>query len=304
MSAKKESEEIVSGIVGNNTSPGNPDLKSRKKASKRSDKLRKKIEETADRIQHETRELAKEIIVKRLEESMDKEIEKLGIKLNLSEDKKRDIRSIIRGYKYAEILENAMIRGSVDATEKMLTQFFNRQAKNLGIKKYEDGFRDIKRTIDKVEKFTRRLDDLEKLSSGEHVEKLVKGMRQNLLKSIGIADFCKKLDNFMNQGGIYKRLTGSSFSSSGMMAPFFKKLESGIGKKLEGKLKPFIAKHIKVVKKISDTVRKIKDKIKLAEQHFKKMIKSYEDKARKYAEGVAKKVANEIMSKIKIGLKF
>jgi len=85
MSAKKESEEIVSGIVGN-TSPGNPDTKNRKKASKRSDKLRKKIEETADRIQHETRELAKEIIIKRLEESMDKEIEKLGIKLNLSED--------------------------------------------------------------------------------------------------------------------------------------------------------------------------------------------------------------------------
>ena len=313
-SIQEKSTALVNQIVAGN----NPDIikptfeeinrsiqETQEEVRKRIAQAKQKVTEQAERNALDIRELSKLVIIKRLEESMDNAIDRVGTRLNMSEDTKIKIRSIIRGYKYSEITESPIVADAVSKTEKVIADFCKQQEKIFReADKIGEGFSKINDKVEnfskKIDNFTKKAEDFSKLTEEEQINKILNSISNGIKNNKGLDDFCKKVDKLINANGLYKQLTGEDFNSKNMLLPILSKIEKNIGQKLEGKLKPFIDEHIEVVKKISETVKKVWEKIKEAEKHFKEMLKKYEDMAKKMAEDFTKKLADEISKRVKI----
>lgn len=313
-SIQEKSTVLVNQIVAGN----NPDIikptfeeinrsiqETQEEVRKRMAQAKQRVTEQAERNALDIRELSKLVIIKRLEESMDNAIDRVGTRLNMSEDTKIKIRSIIRGYKYSEITESPIVADAISKTEKVIADFCKQQEKIFReADKIGEGFSKINDKVEnfskKIDNFTKKAEDFSKLTEEEQINKILNSITNGIKNNKGLDDFCKKVDKLINVNGLYKQLTGEDFNSKNMLLPILSKIEKNIGQKLEGKLKPFIDKHIEVVKKISETVKKVWEKIKEAEKHFKEMLKKYEDMAKKMAEDFTKKLADEISKRVKI----
>lgn len=265
-------------------------------------KMNQKVEEQNQKNSLDIRDLAQVIVNKRLEEAMDEAIEKLGERTNMSEEMKIKIRSIIRGYKFAELTQGTFLVDAVSSTERYLNDLCSQQLKVFAIA--NDKINNLDNKIlswtSKVDTFMEKIEAFSKLEEAEQISKIINGITNGVKVADKLDDLCKKIDGFVNADGVYKQITGLDFNSKDMFIPVLTNIENNIGQKFIGQLKPFISKHIEVVQKISETVKNVEEQVKLAMENFKNVIKEYEDMAKNIANEFTSKLASEISSKINI----
>lgn len=305
--AAKESDELLQDIFSKINSPFCSTQKNAQNLRQGTEdiknvvaKTKQKIEERAQKNALDLRELSKILVAKRLEEAMNEAINKIGP--NISEESKTQIRAIIRGYKFAELTQGTFLMNAVGATEKYLTDLCSQQQKlfDKANNKLTDIDNRINSWFSKIDSFTEKVDVFNKLEETEQIGKIIESMTNGIKNATTLDALCQKIDKFVNIDGTYKQLTGFDFNSKDMLLPVLSNIERNIGKKFIGQLKPFISKHIEVVKKIAETVKGIEKQVRAATEHFRKIIKQYEDMAKNIANELTSKLASEISSRVNI----
>lgn len=267
-------------------------------------KAQQKAEEADQKNTIAIWDLSKQMVAKRLEESMNKEIDETSQNSGVDDELREKIKSIIRGYKYTEITESPSLMSSVKQTQQLLTGFFKQKG---GLAAQMQSASTVMTSLGKTatiaamksEIFLAKAEAFNKLSEAEQINKLIKGMSDGLKTSKTFDGFCSKIDNALKGNKLLGKF-GNKIHSKKYLLPIMTKFEKKIGLKLENKLKPYISKHIETVRKIATAVKNIQQQIKLAEENFKKMVKSYEDQAKKVAAEFTQKLAADISKKVKI----
>ena len=276
-------------------------------------RIKQKVEDAQQLKGIKVHDLAEAFIGQRMEEAMLKEVDKLGDRSNMSEEKKNRIRSIVRGYGYALLTQGPVMEDAVKQTEALLLDSLQEQSDRLMSKGEKTLDKAVTRADAKItewsDKATGYLDkaqrELDRLTNIEHITKVCDGMLHGLTDKLtgnkDLNSFCSKIDGFVNQGGAFAALNGGlPFSSAGMVKNLVANIETRVGAAMETKMKPFIEKHIQTVAKITTAISKIKDQVKAATAALKAQLKKFQDMAMNYAKEFTQKLVSDISSKVNI----
>ena len=246
-------------------------------------------------------ELAKKLINKRLNESMEDELNKLSASGAIKDDTlKEKMRAIIRGHKGAALSESSIIIAAQGETEKMLRSYLDTEiadiTKSQAISNVNKTTHDVSVKLDAAAK---AMDAASKMQEKDLSAMLIKNINTTLDAEGGFKNFCTTLDSKINSNPIMKKL-GKTFESNKYLAPVFVKVEQQVGSKLTHTLQPVIAQHVAQVQKIAQEVKRFEDQIKAAEAQLKATLESFENMAINYAKAWTQKLVTDISSKIHI----
>lgn len=265
--------------------------------------------------------LSKKLVEKRLEESMEKELDKL--KKNgviTDEDTITKIRAIIRAHKTVSITEDTLLLSAVSQTDKLLKEYIKLATQEVTAtsatvqSQISKGFNTVENKADKTfskinsgfERYTDKFNSyysdvqsLDKLTETQLSQKIIDDIDDALTTNKGYKNFCTALDKKINSLPILNKL-GKRIESNKIFGPMFKAFETKIGSSLSKRLKPVIERHVKQLQKIATVVKKFTEAVKKAEQQFKALLKSYENMALNYAKKVTEDLVNDLKSKVHI----
>jgi methyl-accepting chemotaxis protein len=174
-----------------------------------------------------------------------------------------------------------------------------------------------------VEDFQKKIDELAKLDDKNIALELTKTINSTLDDYVSLDKFYEKIDSTLSskfQGitgqlddnAIFKQLGGSAmlkqfgieklFDSKKILGPFMNKINTNIASNLSKKLAPLIKKHVEFIRKITTKIGNLMDKIKKAEEHFKKMIQEYQEKINQVIKDMSAKLGAKISSELGVKL--
>lgn len=257
-------------------------------------------------VSDEIHELSQQLLSKRLEEDMQKELDSLKASGKITDEKYTEMRAVIRGHKTVSITQSPLITQAVSQIDKYLTDYVNKQTKgilaqgnnaakqaltsvNSIMSKEKSIFNDLKRASGKLQGY-------EKMKEKDAALAVTKSISSSLNKFTNLDKFFKSIDSSVQSK------TGKSINSKKILGPVLGKINTNVGAKVSAKLQPFIKKHVKTIEKITIKVAKLQARIVAAEKAFKEAIKKYQDMATNFIKDQTKQLAEKVSKEIGINL--
>ena len=252
--------------------------------------------------------LSEQLLSKRLEEDMQKELNNLKSLGKITEEKFIQMRAVIRGHKTITITQAPMITEAVSQVDKYLKDYVDKQAKdiigkvNIGdsLKKATGSINSIftqeKKVYGGLKKISEKLKSFEAMSKDDAALAITKTLSSNLGKYTNLDKFFKSIDSDM------KNKLGQTIDSKKLLSPVLGKINTNVGAKISAKLQPIIKNHVKVIEKITTKVAKLQARIVAAEKAFKEAVQKFQDMANNFIKDQTKQLADKISSELGINL--
>lgn len=267
----------------------------------------KKTQESKDEVDIaiQIKNIAHNLIKKKLEQSLDEELDKLASGGNVSEETKNKMRLIIRNQKAVEAMHSTLITLAEAKTEASLNKYFKElERKTFGKTgaKIEKSAKKIDKKIDnvigKIDRFDKKAQKLTDMTPKKFTKYLTGNLDQLLASNTSYEKICSKLDNAINNNKVSQFIGFGGFSTSQILAPVIHNIDHQIASKLTGKLQPVIQKYLGQVKGIVGTVLNFKNQVLASIQSFKSAIKNLKNLAVSYAKNFVSNLANKALSTI------
>ena len=268
---------------------------------------KEKTQESKDEVDVaiQVKNIAHNLIKKKLEQSLDEELDKLASGGNVSEETKNKMRLIIRNQKAVEAMHSTLITLAEAKTEASLNKYFKElERKTFGKTgaKIEKSAKKIDKKIDnvigKIDKFDKKAQKLTDMTPKKFTKYLTGNLDQLLASNTSYEKICSKLDNAINNNKVSQFIGFGGFSTSQILAPVIHNIDHQIASKLTGKLQPVIQKYLGQVKGIVGTVLNFKNQVLASIQSFKSAIKNLKNLAVSYAKNFVSNLANKALSTI------
>ena len=296
---QKKIEEINKKDDRNETILNNADKEKEAKIEAAKEKTQKSKDEVDIAIQ--VKNIAHNLIKKKLEQSLDDELDKLASGGNVSEETKKKMRLVIRNQKTVESMHSTLITLAEAKTEASLNKYFKELEKkifgNTGAK-IEKSANKIDNVIGDVDRFDKKAQKLADMTPKKFTKYLTGNLDQLLASNTSYGKICSKLDNAINNNKISQFIGFGGFSTSQVLAPVINNIDHQIASKLTEKLQPVIQKYLGQVQGIVGTVLNFKSQILASIQSFKSAIKNLKNLAVSYAKNFVSNLANKTISAI------
>ena len=298
---KKKTEEIKKENEHNDNVLNSLDNEKEKEA--KIEAAKEKTQQSKDEVDIaiQVKNIAHNLIKKKLEQSLDEELDKLASSGNVSEETKNKMRLIIRNQKAVEAMHSTLITLAEAKTEASLNKYFKElERKTFGKtgEKIEKSAKKIDNIIGKIDRFDKKAQKLTDMTPKKFTKYLTGNLDQLLASNMSYEKICSKLDNATNNNKISQFIGFGGFSTSQILAPVIHNIDHQIASKLTGKLQPVIQKYLGQVKGIVGTVLNFKNQVLASIQSFKSAIKNLKNLAVSYAKNFVSNLANKALSTI------
>ena len=298
---EKKAEEIKKENEHNDSVLNSLDNEKEKEA--KIEAAKKKTQQSKDEVDIaiQVKNIAHNLIKKKLEQSLDEELDKLASGGNVSEETKNKMRLIIRNQKAVEAMHSTLITLAEAKTEASLNKYFKElERKTFGKtgEKIEKSAKKIDNVIGKIDRFDKKAQKLADMTPKKFTKYLTGNLDQLLASNTSYGKICSKLDNAINNNKVSQFIGFGGFSTSQILAPVIHNIDHQIASKLTGKLQPVIQKYLGQVKGIVGTVLNFKNQVLASIQSFKSAIKNLKNLAVSYAKNFVSNLANKALSTI------
>lgn len=298
---EKKTEEIKKENEHNDNVLNSLDNEKEKEA--KIEAAKEKTQQSKDEVDIaiQVKNIAHNLIKKKLEQSLDEELDKLASGGNVSEETKNKMRLIIRNQKAVEAMHSTLITLAEAKTEASLNKYFKElERKTFGKTgaKIEKSAKKIDNVIGKIDRFDKKAQKLTDMTPKKFTKYLTGNLDQLLASNTSYGKICSKLDNAINNNKISQFIGFGGFSTSQILAPVIHNIDHQIASKLTGKLQPVIHKYLGQVKGIVGTVLNFKNQVLASIQSFKSAIKNLKNLAVSYAKNFVSNLANKALSTI------
>lgn len=244
--------------------------------------------------------LSKRLINHKLEDimidSIEKEKAKYGLGVDLSKEGREKIREIIRSHKYVEFNNEDMIKIAQGKTKAMLDDYVKKEVYSQLNLQQDKLLKQTSVYRAQVDKFSSKLESLNKLSEEELTKKIADNLDNAILKVNAITSTSNKLESLdekLAKVGLNPKLAKS-----------FEKVIGNVTKDISGplekKLKPQIEKKIEATRVAAATIKNAEEAIKKYKEAAEKAVKAMEDKAMAALKEREKVWINTLTSSIKL----
>jgi len=307
--------------------------KSIKEVTGKTEELVGKIQQRAEKVSQENavklRTLAENLVKERLDQAMNTALTTFGNITNMSQEQRSKMSAIIRGYKYLPITKGTIFQDAVNNAEKVLKQGLkneiSKQMKNVNgavndlnnqikngtgelISQINKGTNILNGELNKgvsivdgwIDQGLGKIEGMSNLIQNIKIGDYLDKINSSVLKGGGLKEICDRIDSSLGKSGIGKILGGGNIKSMNFISGMLKNIEGKIGGDIENKIKPFINKHLAVVKKLTETVKNIREQFKQAVENLKNFLKHYEELAMNFIMDFTGKLASEISKAVNI----
>ena len=252
--------------------------------------------------------ISQDLLSMRLEEDMQKELNKLKAAGKVTEEKFTQMIAVIRGHKTVAISQAPIITDAVSQIDKYIKDYVEKQSKDLigklginsNVKKITNSVSSAlaneKKIYNSLKQMSEKLKNYEGMSESEAAFAVAKSIEQGILKKTNVDSFFKNID------AAVKEKTGGVIDSKKLFAPVLGKININVGEKISAKLQPIIKKHVKTIEQITTKIAKLQARIVAAEKAFKDAVQKYQDMANNFIQEQTKQLADKISKEIGINL--
>ena len=252
--------------------------------------------------------ISQDLLSMRLEEDMQKELDKLKAAGKVTEEKFTQMIAVIRGHKTVAISQAPIITDAVSQIDKYIKDYVEKQSKDLigklginsNVKKITNSVSSAlaneKKIYNSLKQMSEKLKNYEGMSESEAAFAVAKSIEQGILKKTNVDSFFKNID------AAVKEKTGGVIDSKKLFAPVLGKININVGEKISAKLQPIIKKHVKTIEQITTKIAKLQARIVAAEKAFKDAVQKYQDMANNFIQEQTKQLADKISKEIGINL--
>jgi hypothetical protein len=252
--------------------------------------------------------ISQDLLSMRLEEDMQKELDKLKAAGKVTEEKFTQMIAVIRGHKTVTISQAPIITDAVSQIDKYIKDYVEKQSKDLlnklnvnnSVKTITNSVSSAlskeKKIYDSLKQMSEKLKNYEGMSESEAALTVAKSIEQGLLKKTGIDSFFKNIDTAVREK------TGYAMDSKKLLGPVLGKININVGEKISAKLQPLIKQHVKTIEQITTKIAKLQARIVAAEKAFKDAVQKYQDMANNFIQEQTKQLADKISKELGINL--
>jgi hypothetical protein len=252
--------------------------------------------------------ISQDLLSMRLEEDMQKELDKLKAAGKVTEEKFTQMIAVIRGHKTVAISQAPIITDAVSQIDKYIKDYVEKQSKDLlnklnvnnSVKTITNSVSSAlakeKKIYDSLKQMSEKLKNYEGMSESEAALTVAKSIEQGILKKTNIDSFFKNID------AAVKEKTGGVIDSKKLFAPVLGKININVGEKISAKLQPLIKQHVKTIEQITTKIAKLQARIVAAEKAFKDAVQKYQDMANNFIQEQTKQLADKISKELGINL--